>query len=94
MVTILYHFLLYSTNYHISVKFAVSVDGHLHALSFDILQGTFLTIFSFSADMSLSDKCVTFVGRCHFLGGNNRFWPNLAVVFTQIICPSGYCPKV
>ena len=42
-------------------------DGHNLTLSFDMLLDMFSGFLSFSEDMSLSDKCVTFVGRCHFL---------------------------
>ena len=41
-------------------------DGRNVTLSFDMLLDMFLMFWVFSADMSLSDKSVTFLGRCHF----------------------------
>ena len=58
----LWYFLLYSANYHISAIFAVYLDGRLHALSFDMLQATFLNFSSFSANVS-QKKC----DMCHIL---------------------------
>ena len=57
---------LISFNYNISAKVPSAMHYWDHfTLTLCVTMYVF-KIYSFSVDMSLSDKSVTFVGRCHF----------------------------